>query len=298
MILSFGSINVDLSARVERLPRAGETILATSLQTALGGKGANQAVAAARAGGNSVLLGAVGADSFGGYAQEQLTSYGVDISKVECTLKHSTGVAWIHVDAQAENSITVVAGANSQAKARSAEPVLDATGVLLLQLEVPLEQVQLVAQSARAHGVLTILDPAPARSLPTELLSSVDILTPNETEAATLLGRSAPAAEMAQDLLALGVEQVIVKCSSRGLAYAGKDGEGELPAFEVQAIDSVAAGDAFNGALAVALAEKQPWLQALRFAAAAGALATTRGGAAAAMPERAEIEELLAQHQG
>ena len=296
MLLSFGSVNIDLCAQVASLPRPGETISAASLAVTLGGKGANQAVAAARSSTNDtevVMVATIGDDSFADWASQQLHSYGVNTDALQRQANASTGIALIHVDAEAENSITVAAGANAHLRARRCRDLLQDARVLLLQLETPLAQVQALAEAAQEHPLLCILDPAPAQQLPEALLRAVDIVTPNETEAATLLGKSTEPMTMAQELHELGARQVIVKCSAAGLVYAGELGCGRLPAFAVDAIDSVAAGDAFNGALAAALGSGAEFVAALRFASAAGALATTKSGAAQAMPSRGEIMELL-----
>ena len=296
MLLSFGSVNIDLCARVASLPRPGETISAASLAVTLGGKGANQAVAAARSSTNDtevVMVATIGDDNFADWASQQLHSYGVNTDALQRQANASTGIALIHVDDNAENSITVAAGANAHLRAQRCRDLLQDARVLLLQLETPLAQVQALAEAAQEHPLLCILDPAPAQQLPEALLRAVDIVTPNETEAATLLGKSTEPMTMAQELHELGARQVIVKCSAAGLVYAGELGCGRLPAFAVDAIDSVAAGDAFNGALAAALGSGAEFVAALRFASAAGALATTKSGAAQAMPSRDEIMALL-----
>ena len=298
-LVSFGSVNVDLSARVQQLPRPGETVAAQALDITLGGKGANQAVAAALSADEHTsvaMVATLGNDSFADFAEQQLQSYKVDTTNVQRSASSPTGIALINVDAAAENCITVAAGANAQLRADSCLALLGAAQALLLQLETPLPQVLALAQAAAKQPLLTILDPAPAQQLPEDLLRAVDVLTPNETEAATLLGRSGEPMAMAQELHALGARQVIVKCSAAGIAYAGELGNGSLPAFAVDSVDSVAAGDAFNGALAAALVAGFEFIEALRFASAAGALATTKAGAAQAMASRAEIQNLLSQY--
>ena len=298
-LISFGSVNVDLSARVQQLPRPGETVAAQSLDITLGGKGANQAVAAALSAEEHTsvaMVATLGNDSFADFAERQLQSHKVDTANVQRSASSPTGIALIHVDAAAENCITVAAGANAQLRADSCLALLGTAQALLLQLETPLAQVLALAQAAAKQQLLTILDPAPAQELPKELLLAVDILTPNETEATTLLRKRGEPMAMAQELHALGARQVIVKCSAAGIAYAGEMGNGSLPAFAVDSIDSVAAGDAFNGALAAALVSGVGFSQALCFASAAGALATTKAGAAQAMASHDEIQNLLSQH--
>ena len=298
-LVSFGSVNVDLSARVQQLPRPGETVAAQALDITLGGKGANQAVAAALSADDHTsvaMVATLGNDSFADFAEQQLQRYKVDTTNVQRSASSPTGMALINVDAAAENCITVAAGANAQLRADSCLALLGVAQALLLQLETPLAQVLALAQAAAKRPLLTILDPAPAQELPEELLLAVDILTPNETEAAILLGRSGEPMAMAQELHDRGARQVIVKCSAAGIAYAGELGNGSLPAFAVDSVDSVAAGDAFNGALAAALVAGVEFTQALRFASAAGALATTKAGAAQAMASCAEIHNLLSQY--
>ena len=298
-LVSFGSVNVDLSARVQQLPRPGETVAAQALDITLGGKGANQAVAAALSADENTsvaMVATLGNDSFADFAEQQLQSYKVDTTNMQRSASSPTGMALINVDAAAENCITVAAGANAQLRADSCLALLGTAQALLLQLETPLAQVLALAQAAAKQPLLTILDPAPAQQLPEELLRAVDIITPNETEAATLLGRSGEPMAMAQELHDRGARQVIVKCSAAGIAYVGGLGRGSLSAFAVDSVDSVAAGDAFNGALAAALVAGVGFSQALRFASAAGALATTKAGAAQAMASRAEIQNLLSSY--
>ena len=298
-LVSFGSVNVDLSARVQQMPRPGETVAAQALGITLGGKGANQAVAAALSADEHTsvaMVATLGNDSFADFAEQQLQRYKVDTTNVQRSANSPTGMALINVDAAAENCITVAAGANAQLRADSCLALLGAAQALLLQLETPLAQVLALAQAAAKRPLLTILDPAPAQELPEELLLAVDILTPNETEAAILLGKSGEPMAMAQELHDRGARQVIVKCSAAGIAYVGELGNGSLPAFAVDSVDSVAAGDAFNGALAAALVAGVEFTQALRFASAAGALATTKAGAAQAMASCAEIHNLLSQY--
>ena len=301
-VVVFGSINMDLVVRTPRLPAPGETLAGETFFTAPGGKGANQAVACARLGVPTRMVGRVGDDVFGGALRESLQQNGVDISGVVTDPPHSSGVAVIAVDASAENSIIIVPGANGQVGADDIarlDPVLGDARVLLLQLEVPLDAVVAAARAARRRGVIVILDPAPARPLPTELYSMVDILTPNETEAAALTGLPLDTDEevrmAAGILLGRGVRQVIIKLGERG-AYArsADQAEGRFhAAFKVDTIDTVAAGDAFNGVLAAALAEGRSFDEAVRWGMVAGALSTTRHGAQPSMPTREEVMQLL-----
>jgi len=303
-ITLFGSVNVDLTAYVDHLPRPGVTTHATGYVTGLGGKGANQAVAAQKLGTSPVrLVAAVGADPFGSQAKALLEHYGVATDHLITLTETETGIALIHVDSNSQNSITVVGGANMAWPDRGPSADLFAgTRVALFQLETPVAATAAAMDAARLAGATLILDPAPAPEEATaidSLLRRVDILTPNESEAQALTGiainDSDSALQAARALLDLGVGTAVVKLGARGLVYADKRlGEARLPAFAVDAVDTVAAGDCFNGALAVALAEGQTLPQALRFASAAGALATTRAGAAAAAPGRAETDRLLA----
>jgi ribokinase len=298
-IVVFGSINMDLVARVPRLPAPGETLSGHSLSMVPGGKGANQAVACARLGALTRLVGRVGEDVFGAALLDSLGRHGVDTAGVIVS-PGSSGIAIINVDDRAENNIVIIPGANGQVSApdlRQLEIALTGAEALLLQLEVPLDAVLAAARLARARGVRVILDPAPARPLPNELFALADVLTPNEGEAAALTGLAITnlrAAEQAsQALRARGTRQVILKMGGQG-AYAHDGQQGRLfPAFPVTPVDTVAAGDAFNGGLAVALTEGKALEEAVRWGMAAGAIAVTRPGAQPAMPDREEVQRLL-----
>ncbi|MCP4517452.1 MAG: ribokinase [Delftia sp.] len=296
-IVVFGSINMDLVARAPRLPAPGETLIGHSFQTFPGGKGANQAVACARLGASARMVGRVGGDVFGAALREQLRAEGVDDELVAVDESAASGVALIAVDDQAENNIIVVPGANGQvgpADLARLETALAEARVLLLQLEIPMEMVVAAASLARQRGVTVMLDPAPAQTLPAELYSLVDILTPNTTEAAALVGSPVQdvddARRAASALRERGARRVIVKMGSLGVVAGGS----LHPAIAVTAVDSVAAGDAFNGALAVALSEGLTFEQALRWGLAGGALAVTKHGAQTSMPDRASLLALLA----
>jgi ribokinase len=300
-IAVFGSINMDVTAYSDRLPRPGETLHGERYLTGLGGKGANQAAAAARLGAPTEFIGRVGHDSFGVAALDLLHGFGVGVKHVARDPSNATGVAIINVDRKGENFITVISGANfaiDRTDVEAAAGTLARAEVLLLQLEVPWEPMVLAARRARAAGATVILDPAPA-SIGTRQydLTIIDIITPNESEAESLTGirpsDAETAAEAAGFLHARGPSTVIIKMGKRG-AYlsTGRDGRMISP-FKVNAVDTVAAGDCFNAGLAYALAHGRDLLQATRFASACGALSTTRYGAAAAAPTLPEVETLL-----
>lgn len=274
-----GSLNLDLILNVLHLPRAGETMHSLSLERQPGGKGANQAAACAALGRPPRMIGAVGADDAGAFMRSTLLERGVDVSAVRVLDGVATGQAYIHVAADGENTITLHGGANQQL----GEPELNAlrvalggANVLLLQLEIPLRVNVQAAELARAAGVTVILDPAPAvENLPADLLASVDILTPNEHEAQTLTGE-ADAQAAAWKLLALGVQNVILKRGSRGALLLNAQGAKEFQAPAVKVISTVGAGDTFNGALAAALASGEPLARATDFAVKAASLRVSR----------------------
>ncbi|MBF0884223.1 ribokinase [Gluconobacter sphaericus] len=306
LILSFGSINIDLTARCQRLPRPGETVHADSYAIGLGGKGSNQAAAAARLAQafdvDVALAGRVGCDAFGAQAQASLAGFGVDLSPLRDDADHPTGIALIGIDAAAENCITVAGGANmavDETDIVAAAPWLDRAKVLLLQLEIPQSAVLAAARRTRSAGGLVVLDPAPApeHGLPEALWSEIDILTPNESETFSLTGIRPTTVEEARKaaeiLLAKGVRAVLVKMGAKGVFWHDGTGSGHLPPFRVVPIDTVAAGDCFNAGLAVALASGESLPDAARIASACGALATTRRGAADAAPEWNEVEALI-----
>jgi len=305
-IVVIGSLNMDFVISVERLPLPGETILGRDFRMIPGGKGANQAYAAAKLvdSGTAVrMLGRVGADSFGAALKQNLAGAGVDVAAVLETDSEATGVACIHVDHAGQNSITVAPGANSvlsPSDIHSQSRALEGARCVLLQLEIPLETVAEGLRQARRTGATCILDPAPARALPKEILELVDIATPNENEACVLAGvppsrvNVADAIALGHKIRELGVRSVIVKLGDQGCVYCGADGTFTAPPFAVKAVDSTAAGDTFNAALAVALAEGAQMENALRFANAAAAISVTRAGAQTSAPARVEVEWLLA----
>lgn len=301
-IAVFGSINIDLAAYSERLPRPGETVHGTSYALGLGGKGCNQAAAARRLGADTILVGRVGRDEFGNRALSEIAGLDLAPDAIEVDPQNPTGLAVIGVDAYAQNCITVVGGANMAIDAGDVDrngAVFRKADILLLQLEIPLAAGLQAAEMVREAGGKVILDPAPAPpgGLPPEVFARVDFLTPNETETELLTGlrpaNAEEAAEAAQRLRARGIPGVIVKLGATGVYFQTADGDGFVPPFEVESIDSVAAGDCFNGGLAVALSEGRPIGEAVRMAAACGALSTTKAGASASAPTRRELDALL-----
>ena len=291
MIVVFGSINLDLTARVRRLPRAGETQLGFAFSVSAGGKGANQALAARRAGSAVALHGAVGRDTFADSALALLRQDGVDIGGVK-SVDAPTGVALIHVDDDGQNTITVVPGANGLVDATSVPlSALGPASVVLMQLETPCAEVTALAKRTRAGGGRVILNAAPAQALSPELLSLVDVLIVNENEAAAL-GPSSSPLEFATMFAARFETAVVVTLGAHGLVAASRGAQVRLPAPTVAVVDTVGAGDALVGALAAALDRGTPWPRALREGLAAGSLACTRPGAQTALPWREEITAL------
>ncbi|QDY76278.1 ribokinase [Streptomyces qinzhouensis] len=289
-IVVLGSTNMDLVAYVVRAPLRGETVTGREFRTVPGGKGANQAVAAARAGGNVAMIGAVGSDAFGRHLRHTLEASGVDTDLLH-TADGPSGTAHIVVDDEGGNAIVVVPGANGTVTALGPgdETLIATADTLLLQLELPLSVVVEGAAAARRHGVRTVLTPAPARALPPELLAATDLLVPNEHEATLLTGLTDP--EAAAGALLAQVPEVVVTLGARGTLYANRDGARiHVPAPRVTAVDTTAAGDTFTGALAVALGEGRPVEQALRWASCAAALGVRREGASTSMPYRPEID--------
>lgn len=297
-IVVVGSLNADLVTRLERFPAPGETVTALDFAIHPGGKGANQAYAAARLGGRVAMLGCIGRDAYGERLMQSLRSAGVDVSLVNRDAEAPTGLALITLDASGENQIVVVPGANARLTpelVQENEARIATAAVVLLQLEVPLGVVLAAARIARDGGAAVILDPAPAQPLPASLLKCVDFLTPNQSELQTLTGRAVGSqAEHAARSLADGSPlRVIVKLGDLGALLVEANGQALWPALRVEAVDATGAGDAFNAALAVALAEGRPLPEAGRLAVAAGALCVTRAGAQPSMPTRQEVETAL-----
>ncbi len=298
-IVVFGSLNMDLVIQAPRHPRPGETLTGGPFRTIPGGKGANQAVAAARMGGQVTMIGAVGVDGFGDELIANLAAAGVDTSRIDRS-PEATGLALITVSESGENTIVLAPGANGTVSVKTAwenEDVIAAADALLLQLEVPLSAVLAAAQIAGRHRVPVILNPAPTRPLPAELLRHVSYLIPNEHEAALLAGLPTGAVEeaarAATALRKMGVGQVIVTLGERGALLCGDNVPTVMSSFPVQAVDTTAAGDAFLAAFAVALTEGKSAVEAVRWGCAAGALACTVLGAQPSLPTRAAVEKMM-----
>ncbi len=291
-ITVLGSTNMDLVAYVTTAPRSGETVTGHEFRTVPGGKGANQAVAAARAGAEVAMIGAVGTDEFGGRLRATLEASGVDIDLLRTT-EGPSGTAHIVVDGDGANSIVVIPGANASVTSLSHadRAVIAEARSLLLQLELPMSAVVEGAEAARRNGVRTILTPAPAQALPPELLAATDLLVPNEHEAATLTGISGDP-ERAAGALLRQVPEVVITLGARGCLYASRAQREPVAVLAppVTAVDTTGAGDVFVGALAVALAEGRPMTDALTWASSAAALSVQRPGAATSMPYRTEID--------
>lgn len=308
-VVVVGSLNMDFVVLTKTLPAAGETVLGNGFRMVPGGKGANQAVAAGKLGAASVnvrMVGRVGADMFADHLKASLAGAGVDVSGVHASRSQPTGVALIAVDATGQNQILVASGANGELAAADVPAMKKSfagANIALFQLETPLDTVTSAMRLAREQGLKTILDPAPAQVLSPELLTQVDILTPNETEAFMLLGLKpeplslANAPAIAHQLAALGARMVILKLGIQGCYFHGAGEAYHVPGFTVQAVDTTAAGDTFNAGLAIALAEGSPIPHALRFANAAAAISVTRLGAQASAPSRTEVDAFLATHK-
>ncbi len=295
-----GSLNMDLVVKAPRLPEVGETVTGGTFATFPGGKGANQAVAAARLGAQVAMVGRVGADAFGAQLVDGLRREGIDVTHVRIDADAASGVAFITVDGAGKNTIVVASGANMRltpADVDAAAAVLARARVLLVQLEVPVDTVLHAARLARAHGALVCLDPAPAAPLPDELWGLIDVVNPNETEARALTGIPVTTADdarrAAEALLARGARAAVVKLGERGAYYLSTAGGGHMPARPVAAVDTTAAGDAFAAALGVALGEGRPLPEAVTFATWTAALKVTRLGAQS-LPTRAEVDAAMA----
>jgi ribokinase len=292
-----GSINTDISVRADRLPAAGETVLGGDWIMAGGGKGANQAVAAARAGARVLFVGRVGTDLFGCQSLERLKAEGIDTAHVVEDTEHKSGLAIIMVGPDGNNIIAVAQGANgavAPADVDAAASVIEAADVLVVQMEIPAETVYHAIRTAHARGTKVLLNPAPAPAepIPPKILGMTDFLVPNEIEATHLAG-TADVEAGAKALLQRGIKHVIITLGPKGAAIVDSSGRCDVPAFDVEAVDAVGAGDAFCGVLAWGVAEGLDLLDAVRMANAAAAISVTRHGAQPSLPTRDEIARLV-----
>lgn len=297
-VLVIGSLNADLVVKSPRFPQPGETISGDDLQIIPGGKGANQAVATARQGVKTTMVGRVGSDSFGPFLVDNLKSNDVDTSQVLKT-DSATGTAIIVVDANGQNSIVLSPGANGMVTPADVDSAsFSNSGLLLLQLEIPTPTVLRAAQRAREHGMQVILNPAPAKPLPAELLSNVDILIPNESELALLTGLpvtdSSSAEVAAKEILKQGVKTVIVTLGSKGALLVTATQVKHVDTYKVNVVDTTAAGDAFIGGFASAILSGKSLEDSVRYGCACGALATTKFGAQPSLPTKDEVETFIA----
>ncbi len=302
-IVVVGSVNLDLVCTASRIPAPGETIWGDRFQMFHGGKGANQAVAASRLGANVRMIARVGDDEFGKQLRAGLTSASVNVDDVGISSGVASGVAMISVSTQGQNSITVVPGANNTLRPADLErclPHLQSAGILLTQLEIPMETVEFLCFVAKKAQVPLMLDPAPAQALSPAMLSCVTYLTPNETEALTLCGMNQQqlgdeeALQAAEEMLAKGARNVILKMGDRGALLASAEGLRKMvPAIPVKVVDSTAAGDAFNGGVATGLMQGKTLEQAIEYGIAVSALSITRPGAQPAMPYAEEVLKFL-----
>ncbi len=304
-ILIVGSLNMDSVIEMEQMPVIGETVLGSSLTYIPGGKGANQACAIARLGGDVKMLGCVGKDELGEIQKQKLCECGVDISGIKCG-SNSTGMASIYVDRQGSNSIVVVPGANKECDItylQEYDEAFQECEYIILQMEIPIETVQYAVDRGRELGKTIILNPAPAPGiLQEELLAKLDYITPNEAELMTLSGISGNSVEDfikgSNSLLEKGVKNVLVTLGEKGALLVNKDGAKIFPSRKVVSVDTTAAGDCFNGALAVALSEGKDNAGAIVFANVASSIAVTRNGAQTSLPDREETDRVLMEWEG
>lgn len=299
-IVIIGSANTDLCVRTPKIPRPGETVMGDEFRIVSGGKGANQAIAVARLGGDADFVARLGKDMFGDRLLANYRADGLSTAYISRDESSASGVALISVDMQGENSIVVAPEANSRLSPidiDNAMPAIREAGYVLIQLEIPLETVEYAIRKAYAVGAKVILNPAPAATLPADVYKYIYLITPNETEASILSGlkvdNEADAAVAAEKLMSLGVENVIVTCGAKGSLICTETGCDLVHARKVKAVDTTAAGDVYNGALTVALAEGKSLHEAAEFATCASAISVTRFGAQDSVPTRREVEAML-----
>lgn len=303
-IVEVGSLNMDLVVRIPRIPQPGETLLGGVFNTTPGGKGANQAVAAARLGADVTMVGCVGNDAFGTEMLTSMKAEGIDTRFIKVIPDVATGVALIQVDADAQNSIAVASGANFYLDANSVRTALDQIGkfdALLMPLETPLDTIEIAARIAKDVGALVLLNPAPAQHLNQAILQNVDFLLPNEYEVGIVAGmrlaESEEIGEAVDRLIQQGVKALIVTLGADGALYV--DGASKtqtrIPSFKIRAVDTTAAGDCFVAAFAVRMGDGVPVAEAIRFANAAAGISVTREGAQISLPTRAEVEKFLSE---
>ncbi|MEM3506820.1 MAG: ribokinase [Candidatus Bathyarchaeia archaeon] len=299
-IIVVGSIHMDFTILVDRLPKTGETIIGRGFKMSPGGKGANQAVAVAKLGAEAYMVGRVGDDYLGNLLMENMSKNGVNIDFVKKDPSTYSGLAFITVDQKGKNTISVAPGADltiSNGDVEEAINVIKQADIMLLQLEIPLEVVMYAAKKAFENNIKVILNPAPYKPLPKELLENISILTPNEIEVSMMSKVKVKGLKdlikAGKKLLNIGIEKIIITLGDKGAMLVSKEKVIRFPAIKVKAIDTTGAGDAFNGALAVALAEGKIIDEAIKFANFAGALTTTKVGAQEALPTKEEIEELM-----
>ena len=297
-----GSSNTDLIMQVDKTPGPGETIIGKQFTVTPGGKGANQAIAAARTGGDVSFIGCIGKDVFGKLAIEKLDKANIDTSCIYGNSDTPSGMALVYVDANGENSISIAPGSNFELSPQNIDESLDRlsnTKIILTQLEIPIETVERAAQLARKRGITFILDPAPAASLNNNLMGNVDIITPNETEAEMLTGialnNEKNLKSACEDLHKQGVKTIIITLGSRGTFLSDSDYSQLIPTYKVDPIDTTGAGDIFNGALARKLSDNIDIIEAIKFANAAAAISVTKLGAQASAPKKSEIDAFLSK---
>lgn len=295
-----GSSNTDLVVKTSRIPSPGETIIGGDFAMIPGGKGANQAVTVARLGGRTTFIASVGDDMFGNLSKEGYAKEGIDISHIPTHKGIPSGMALISVDQRGENSIVVAPGANNALTCShidAARSAIESSDFMLIQLEIPMQVVEHATAIAHKAGVKVILNPAPAAKLSSQLLSQLYLITPNQTEAALLTGQECSTLEgvkaAAEQLRAQGVENVIVTMGTQGSYILTESLEKQIPARRVEAVDTTAAGDVFNGAMVVALSEGKNFIEAMEFATLASSISVTRMGAQSSIPMRDELNVLL-----